>query len=150
MVDLNDCLSDQDGVSMFLLNGSLSSTGEILFNSTSAPRSIGPYCFNSCGEKISHLKESVYPVEDEQMLVDIEINGQTTDAENMARNFEIDQTSSVVPPTEMNFDTTFLNIASNQEAKSLTTTGTLTSQKTETDIFITPRANPGETSNLIK
>jgi len=47
-VNLGECLNDEDGVSMFLLNGSLSNNAEILFNSTSVPKSIGPFCFGSC------------------------------------------------------------------------------------------------------
>ena len=86
---------------MFLLNGSLSQTEQVLFNGSSVPRSIGPFCFNSCVSKS----------DDNTFTLDVEFNT------NEGRNFAIDSETSTDSSgtTESNFrDTTLLMISKPQ------------------------------------
>lgn len=121
---------------MYLLNGSLSQTGNVLFNSSSSPKSIGPFCFNSCSSK----------PDENTLTVDVELN--TNEGRNFAFNSETstalndlndltDTTSSMISTDS---STVIINTSTNNDA--LTTS----SQTQESLEPITARSNPEFTS----
>jgi hypothetical protein len=47
-VNLNECSANSDGFYIFYIHGMLDKDNSILFNTSSSPVTIGPFCFRSC------------------------------------------------------------------------------------------------------
>lgn len=57
-VRLNQCSSAADGFNIFYIQGKMDERNSILFNTTSAPVSIGPFCFRDCQLNLAPISVS--------------------------------------------------------------------------------------------
>lgn len=140
-------LSECGNVLIHLLNGKIAHNGSILYNESSLPKPIGPFCFNSDKCYTSSQKKQDLLLNDE-ISADLEISPIRIAAALRSQNDLTSNTASNAETTTMQATDITLNITVNatDSRQILTTQSTQSTQQTETTIYSTTNSTSTSTT----